>query len=139
MIDLSHRLRSPKQSRSCWQYLARYFIKTFISWLYRLAMAVQNSPISVRYNSIVFCFFVDRLYHISLRDDPRFRCNSVPLFSPAVSSFARRFIILFLYRDKFFAVERNAQDVAHLKYTKIACKVTIAKVREKNVSRRQNK
>ena len=94
---------------------------------------------SVRYHFTIFCFFADPLYHIFLRDDPRFRRNSVPLFSPAVSSSARRFIILFLYRDRFFAAERNARDVAQLKYTKIACKVMIAKVREKNMSQRQNK
>lgn len=91
---------------------------------------------SVRYHFAVFCFSADPLYHIFLRDDPRFRRNSIPLFSPAVSSSARRFIILFLYRDRFFAAERNARDVAQLKYTKIACKVMIAKVREKNMSQR---
>jgi len=53
----------------------------------------------------LFHFFGER--HISLRGDPRFRRNSAPLFSAAVS--ARRFIILFLHRDRFSAVERNAR------------------------------
>jgi len=60
--------------------------------------------------SLVFCFSVDPLYHIFLRDDPRFRRNSVPLFSPAVSSSARRFIILFLYREIGFSRWREMHE-----------------------------
>jgi len=120
--------------RSYWQF-AR---KNLSLRLCRLAMAIQNSPIDVRYYFIVFCFFLAIGFTIfSCKTTRDF--DAIPLFSPAVSSFARRFIILFLYRDKFFAVERNAQDVAQLKYTKIVCKVMIVKVREKNVSQRQNK
>lgn len=121
--------------------ISTYNLAGFTVWILPFG---DDTPASSMINSryyhfAVFCFSADPLYHIFLRDDPRFRRNSIPLFSPAVSSSARRFIILFLYRDRFFAVERNARDVAQLKYTKIACKVMIAKVREKNMSQQQNK
>lgn len=86
------------------------FCIKFHSIIFSLWQRPKKNPIDFVIISLVFCFSVDPLYHIFLRDDPRFQRNSVSLFSPAVSSSARRFIILFLYRDRFFAVKRNARD-----------------------------